>query len=85
MQRLLSMPSYLAVGLRLSIETNSESILQIAHATFQSTNDRSGNYQEFRLRLWVEEHRIFREPANRSLISEDWATSFSAVSTHEVR
>ncbi len=49
--------SYLAVGLRLSIETNSESILQIAHTTFQPMNGGPGNYPEVRLRLWVEENQ----------------------------
>jgi hypothetical protein len=49
--------SYLAVGLRLTIETNSESILRIAHATFQPMNGGPGTYPEIRLRLWVEEDR----------------------------
>jgi hypothetical protein len=47
--------SYLAFGLRLTIETNSESILRIARTTFQPMNGEHRNYQEIRLRLWVEE------------------------------
>ena len=49
--------SYLAVGVRLRIETNSESILQIAQAAFQQTNSSLENRAEIRLRLWVEEDK----------------------------
>jgi hypothetical protein len=49
--------SYLAVGVRLRIETNSESILQIARAAFQETNSGLEHNSEIRLRLWVEDNQ----------------------------
>jgi len=55
--------SFLAGGVRLNIETNSESILQIAQTTFQQMGGKpgsagsSGSNEEIRLRLWVEKNQ----------------------------
>ena len=49
--------TYLAAGVHLRIETNSESILQIAQQSFEQTRPDIRSRDEIRLRLWVEAQR----------------------------
>ena len=52
--------SYLAAGVDLRIDTNFEPILRIAQQSFDPAC--SGNREEIRLRLWVDENCLADEP-----------------------
>src|SRR3989441_5796499 len=53
---------YLAAGVNLRIETNSESILQITEQMFGQSAAGFSDREDIRLRLWVDEMRHADEP-----------------------